>query len=86
MAMSLGDAVKTGDYIDAFVYTDSETWTDVYSYFDVDTSKAAVGDSLTLTLTRAGYDENWLPVTLPVENAVITINGKETKFKTDKNG
>ena len=85
-AWSLNDVIKTGDYVDAFVYTDSETWTDVYSYFDVYTENVAVGDSLTLTLTRAGYDENWQAITLPVENATITINGKETKYKTDADG
>lgn len=85
-AWSLNDAVKDGDYIDAFCYTDSETWSDVYCYFDINNCEAAVDDSVTLTLTRAGYDENWLPITLPVEGAVITVNGKDSKHVTDADG
>ena len=34
----------------------------------------------------AGYDENYAPISLPVEGAVITINGEKTDLVTDANG
>ncbi|MBR7085144.1 MAG: dockerin type I repeat-containing protein [Oscillospiraceae bacterium] len=85
MAWSLGDAVKDGDFIDAFCYT-TEDYSDVYCYFDTRQADAVKGDSVTLTLNCIGFDETWLPVSLPVENAVITVNGKDTKYKTDADG
>ena len=39
-----------------------------------------------LTLSVAGYDEAWNPITLPLENAVITINGEKTEFITNEKG
>ncbi|MBR1529523.1 MAG: dockerin type I repeat-containing protein [Oscillospiraceae bacterium] len=85
-AFSMTDPVQTGDYLYAFVYTDLTAWSDSYSFFDQDKAEVKQGDSLDLTLFRAAYDENWTPVTLPVENAVITINGKETEYRTDAEG
>ena len=41
---------------------------------------------LTLTLSAAGYDENWSPVTSPLAGAVITVNGEKTESVTDENG
>ena len=83
--LSLNSAVKDGDYIDAFCYTDP-AWRDIYCYFDVSQCEAAVDDAVTLTLTGAGYDADWLPTTFPLENAIITVNGKDTKYKTDADG
>lgn len=85
-AMSLADEIKNGDRIYAFVYTDTTAFSDMFTYFDISSVTVTQNGSLTLTLNGAGYDENWSPITVPVENAVITINGQKTNIKTDKNG
>ncbi len=82
-AMSLDNEVKNGDYINAFCYTDLTAWSDTYCYFDAHTAE---GNEFTLTLSAAGWDENYNPVTLPVEGAVITIDGEKTDFVTDAEG
>jgi hypothetical protein len=85
-AMGLTDEVKSGDYINAFVYTDLVAWSDSYCFFDVYTASAKANGEITLTLSAAGYDANWAPVTLPVANAVITVDGVATEYKTDAEG
>lgn len=85
-AMGLGDEIKDGDYIKAFVYTDLSTWSDTYCFFDVNTVKAAQGEDVELVLSAAGYDENWNPVTYPVADATILVNGEATEYKTDAEG
>ncbi len=85
-ASGLADALSDGDYVNAFVYTDLTAWSDSYSFFDKNTADVTQGDELTLTLSRAAYDENWAPVTLPVEGAVISINGEDTEYVTDADG
>ena len=83
---SLADAVKDGDHVSAFVYTDLTAWSDTYCYFDVKTAEGKVGDTLTLTLFAAGYDAAYNPVTLPVEGAIITVDGEATAYVTDADG
>jgi len=85
-AMGLTDPVKNGDYINAFVYTDLTTWSDAYCYFDVNTLSVKAGETATLKLVAAGYDEEWNPITVPVAGASITINGVDTGVVTDENG
>jgi len=85
-AWSLADPVKDGDAVYAFVYADGENFSDMYSFFDVNTATAEVGGEVTLTLLAAGYDEDWNPVTLPVEGAVLTVDGVATEVKTDAEG
>ena len=85
-AWSLTDPVAAGDYIAAFVYTDLVAWSDNYSYFDSFAGSAAAGQEITLTYSQAGYDADWNPVTLPVEGAVITVDGEATDFVTDAEG
>ena len=85
-AWSLLDPVKDGDYINAFVYTDLTAWSDTYCYFDVQTITADAGSTVTLTLSAAGYDADYNPITVPVENAVITVNGETTAYQTDADG
>lgn len=89
--MSLLDTVSEGDYIAAYVYTDMDNWSDTYCYFDKAALNAAEGDTVELTLTANGYDSDWNPITIPVENAVITLidadgNITETDTKTDAQG
>ena len=85
-AMGLTDAVKNGDYLNAFVYTDTTGVSDTYCYFDVNVKSVEAGAEFTLTLSAAGYDANWNPVTLPVEGAVITVDGEKTSYTTDAEG
>ena len=84
--MSLSDAIKDGDHIYAYVYTDTMGFSDTYTYFESTEIKANEGQTVTLTLSAAGYDANWAPITLPVEGATITVNGEKTDFVTDAEG
>lgn len=85
-AMSLRDPIQDGDIVDAFVYTDLQNWTDTYCYFDVSAVQKQQGEQVELTLLSVGYDENYMPITLPVQNAVITLDGNNTQWKTDTDG
>lgn len=85
-AWSLLDPVKDGDCINAFVYTDLTAWSDTYCFFDAQTAAANEGSTITLTLSAAGYDADFNPITVPVENAVITVNGETTAYQTDADG
>lgn len=85
-AMSLVDPVAVGDHVYAYAYSDLVAWSDVYSRFDKSTAEAAKGEQLTLTLTYAGYDADWSPITAPVADAVITVNGEATEYATDAEG
>lgn len=83
---SLADTVKNGDYLNAFVYSDSKNYSDKYCFFSNFTVTANANSDIELTLSSAGYDADWNPVTLPVANAEITVDGKSTGIKTDANG
>ncbi len=85
-AYSLTDKMEDGDYLTAFVYTDTVNYSDTYCYFDKNTVSAKAGEEVTLTLSAAGYDDQWNPITVPAENAEITVNGVKTGLKTDKEG
>ena len=61
-------------------------WSDTYCFFDKYTVNAEAGEEISLTLKYAGYDASWNPVVLPVEGAVITIDGAATEYKTDAEG
>lgn len=82
-AANLADTVKDGDYINAFVYTDTAAFSDTYCYFNTNIASAG---QITLTLSAAGYDDNWNPIVKPVEGAEITIDGITTGIFTDANG
>lgn len=85
-AMGLADPIADGDYINAFIYTDLTTWSDKYTFFDINTLTAANGEEVSLTLSAAGYDADYNPITVPVEGAAITLNGAVTEYKTDAEG
>ena len=86
VATSLSEPVKVGDHVYAYVYADQTTWSDTYCYFDKAEVTVAAGESFTLTLMSSGFDENWMPVTLPVAGATITINGESIDTKTNEDG
>ncbi len=83
---SLADTVKNGDYLNAFVYSDSKNYSDKYCFFNSFTVTADTNSDIELTLNGAGYDASWNPVTLPVTNAEITVDGVKTGVETDANG
>lgn len=85
-AWSLTDPVKEGDYVAAYVYTDLVGWSDHYSYFDQLFYTTTVEQTLTVTYSEIGYDKDWNPVSLPVEGALLTVDGEATSFVTDENG
>lgn len=85
-AMGLADPVKNGDYVNAYVYQDTTAFSDKYTYFDKEVVTGNTGKNITLTLSGAGYDANWAPVTVPIANATVTVDGKKTSYKTDANG
>lgn len=85
-AMSLLDPVKAGDHVKAYAFTDLSGFTDTYCFFDASVMAAKAGETISLTLNAAGYDEAWNPVTLPAAGALITVNGVSTDVITDENG
>ena len=84
--MSLLDPVQSGDHIKAYAYTDLTAWSDTYAYFTAPVAAATVNAEAALTLSAAGYDANWNPVTLPVAAAALTVNGELTAAVTDETG
>lgn len=86
MAMSLADEVSEGDTVSAFAYADTLGFSDTYCYFNMDFARVKVGETVSLVLYAAGFDENWESVVLPVKDAVITVNGEETGWSTDGEG
>ena len=84
--MSLLDEVKDGDSVYAFVYADNVNYSDTFCYFGENRITAGNGEEYTLTLTSAGFDENWAPVTSPLRDAQITVDGENTGIFTDEEG
>lgn len=82
----LSDAVEDGDYVNAFVYSDTKTYSDTFCFFNEYMVSADKGDEIELTLSGAGYDANWNPITVPVAGVEITVDGIGTGIITDKNG
>lgn len=85
-AWSLLDPVKEGDHVKAFVYTDLTAWSDTYTFFNAPMLTVKAGEAAELTLSAAGFDESYAPITLAVEGAAITVNGEAAGLTTDANG
>ena len=85
-AFSLEDPIKEGDRINAYVFTDLTSFSDTYCYFDSSFLNVNEDESFTLTLSAAAFDAEWNPITVPVKDAVITLNGEKTNIKTDESG
>ncbi|MBQ2929821.1 MAG: hypothetical protein IJD99_06340 [Clostridia bacterium] len=84
--LSLLDPIQPGDHIKAYAFTDLTNYSDTYAYFSAAVTAAAVNADVSLTLSASGYDANWAPITLPVTEAVLTVNGEKTEIITDENG
>lgn len=85
-AWSLLDPVKEGDHVKAFSFTDLTGFTDTYCYFDALRLETAAGTEVTLTLTAAAFDENWMPIAVPVAGATLIVGGEPTALVTDAEG
>ena len=85
-ATSMEMSLKEGDHVHAFVYTDTENFSDAYSFFDKTYFQVKHKESVTLTLKAVTFDENFNPVTIPVTDAYVTLNGEKTGFRTNEKG
>ena len=85
--MSLLDPVQPGDHIKAYAFTDLTNFSDTYCYFTAPVAAAAVNAEITLTLSAAGYDEAWNPVTYAVQGAFLIVDGEvDDSVVTDAEG
>ena len=82
---NLTTPIKSGDYVAAYSFADLKTWSDKYTYFDKYVEDVKAGE-VTLTLSKADFDQDWNAISLPLEGAVITVDGKSTDIKTDAEG
>lgn len=78
--------IRDGDLLCAVVRADLAGDGGLYCYFDAPRASVSGSQELTLTLSAAGYDEEGLPAVLPVPDAVICIDGRDTAFMTDEAG
>ena len=86
-AMSLADTIKEGDVISACIYEGVYPNMESYAYFDKDSAVVSEGGSITLTLMKLGYDENFNAVSSPVANAKLTVDAAPWgDYTTDENG
>ncbi|MBQ3418044.1 MAG: dockerin type I repeat-containing protein [Ruminococcus sp.] len=85
-AYSLDDELNNGDTVYAWIYQDAKTWSDQYVYFDRPYTEIPLGEVYEVKLMTVTFDENWQPVAVPFEDAVITIDGEETSSVTDADG
>lgn len=81
----LNEYLEDDDHIQAYVYTDNEALSDSFSYFSKEDLTFENGkETLTLYAYSITADGNLL--SQPAAGATITVNGKDTKIKTDKDG
>ncbi len=85
MAWGLSDSVADGDRVDATIY-ESSSYFESFATFDNTTVQAETNETISLTLSQAGFDDAWNEVLAPCEGAIITINGEETEVSTDEVG
>ena len=84
-ANGLTDPVNEGDYVEFMFYQDTSAWSDAYAFFNARSAEIFKTESITLNLSKEGYDASWNPVIAPVENANVTVNGS-VAGKTDEKG
>ncbi len=87
LAWSLEDSVVDGAVIDAFVYGGNyyDGTSESYTRFTT-IATSTVGETVTVTLEQAGYDDNWNTVFFPCEGATIYVDGVDAGVVTDENG
>ena len=86
-SMGLTDEIKNDDQLQAFIYSDAKTYSDCYSFFDSKIGKdIPKGSDVNLTLSYYTFGADSSLISNKLANATITINGKETEYKTDADG
>ena len=85
-AWSLLDPVAEGDHVKAYCFTDLAAFSDTYAFFAAPALTAKAGETIELSLSAAAFDANWAPITIPVEGATITVNGKTVDALTNAEG
>lgn len=85
-AWSLLDPVAEGDHVKAYCFTDLAAFSDTYAFFAAPSLTAKAGEAIELTLSAAAFDANWAPITIPVEDASITVNGEAVDVLTSAEG
>lgn len=85
-ALSLADEIKEGDRVFAYTYQDTAGFSDTYAFFDTFSTEVSKDEKISLALMMNTFDENWNPLTLPLANAELTVNGAKTGIFTDENG
>lgn len=76
---SLSDKVQADDCVVAFVYQDMLFWSDAYTAFVESHYEVQEGSAATVSLIKAGYDENWNTVLAPFAGAKIRVTDAEGK-------
>lgn len=85
-ATNLLDEIKNGDIVDACIFEGSYPNLQAYAFLVADKASVRAGDSVTLTLKKITFDENFAPVYTPVRGATISILGQNTDQVTDAEG
>lgn len=83
MCMGLTEELSEADHLYAYVYSDATGYSDVFTFFD---QSAVSGDKATLTLKYVTFDESYNQVDVPLEGAVITVDGNATELVTAEDG
>lgn len=78
--------VTEGEHIYAYVYTDKDTLTDSYCFFDTNVATVTKYGKVTLLLTSSETTPDGDVSDIKRSFATITVNGKETEYKTDEEG
>ena len=86
MCGGIKDPIEEDDYLVAYTFADLENWSDMYTYFNTTETEIFWNEKVTLQLMGIAFDEDWNTVEVPVEGAVITIDGEKTEFVTDEAG
>lgn len=81
---NMNSPVADGDYVEFMFYQDTYGYSDAYTSFNT-RNASVMGDSITLTLTAEGYDENWNTALVPASNVIVTVDGEEYGT-TNENG
>lgn len=81
MCMGLATPVAENDQITAYIYKDTTNWSDMGSRFDKNIVETKAGTQFTLTLSTVDWAGS-----APIEDAIITIDGVATEYKTDAQG
>ena len=80
---SAADEVKAGDELTAFVYADRRGYTDAYTRITPTSAAVKVGQTVTLKVQQAGFDNDWNTVFTDCENTVLTVYDSDLQAVAD---